>query len=111
MNTVESVPAFLEWNVYKGDTARLNIILRDESNKEMDLSDYEFAGQVKASPKDNDSLQEITIVKSDSVITLTLDDTSTLPRKSYFDIQSTHASGDIQTILKGNINAEDDVTR
>ena len=111
MNTVESVPAFLDWNVYKGDTARLNIILRDESNKEMDLSEYEFAGQVKASPKDNDSLQEITIVKSDSLITLTLDDTSTLPRKSYFDIQSTNINGDIQTILKGNINAEDDVTR
>ncbi len=111
MNTVESVPAFLEWNVYKGDTARLNIILRDESNKEMDLSEYEFAGQVKASPKDNDSLQEITIVKSNSVLTLTLQDTSTLPRKSYFDIQSTNANGDVQTILKGNINAEDDVTR
>ena len=34
MNTVESIPAFLEWNVYKGDTEKLNIILRDESNKE-----------------------------------------------------------------------------
>lgn len=112
MNTVESIPAFLDWNVYKGDTARLNIILRDESNEQMDLSNYEFAGQVKASPKDNVPLQEITILKSDSVITLLIEDTSTLPRKSYFDIQSTNIdSGDIQTILKGNINAEDDVTR
>lgn len=110
MNTVDSVPAFLEWNVYKGDTARLNIILRDESNDLMDLTDYTFAGQVRATPKDTEILQEITITKSESVITLLLEDTANLPRKSYFDIQSTK-DGNIQTILKGNINGEDDVTR
>jgi len=111
MNTIDSVPANLDWNVYRGDTARLNIILRDESNELMDLTDYEFEGQVKASPKDVQSLQEITITKSDSVITLIIPDTSNLPRKSYFDIQGTHSNGDIQTILKGNVNVEDDVTR
>ncbi len=111
MNTIDSVPAFLDWNVYRGDTARLNIILRDESNEVMDLSDYTFEGQVKAAPKDTNSLQEITIVKSDSQLTLVIPDTSELPRKAYFDIQGTHTNGDIQTILKGNVNVEDDVTR
>lgn len=111
MNTVDSVPATLDWNLYRGDTARINIVLRDESNEVMDLSVYEFQGQVKASPKDIESLQEITITKSESAITLLIPDTSNLPRKAYFDIQSTHTSGDVQTILKGNINVEDDVTR
>lgn len=111
MNTVDSVPATLDWNLYRGDTARINIILRDESNEVMDLSVYEFQGQVKATPKDIESLQEITITKSESAITLLIPDTSNLPRKAYFDIQSTHTSGDVQTILKGNINVEDDVTR
>ena len=111
MNTIDSVPASLDWNVYRGDTARINIILRDESNELMDLTDYEFEGQVKASPKDVQSLQEITITKSESAVTLLIPDTSNLPRKAYFDIQSTHSTGDVQTILKGNINVEDDVTR
>ena len=66
MNTVDSVPATLDWNLYRGDTARINIILRDESNEVMDLSVYEFQGQVKATPKDIESLQEITITKSES---------------------------------------------
>jgi len=111
MTTINNVPAFLDWNVYQGDTARISVILRDESNEKMDLSDYSFEGQVRAEPKSTEVLQEITITKSDSLITLVIPNTTNLPRKSYFDIQSEHTDGTITTILKGNVNKEDDVTR
>lgn len=111
MNTVESVPASLDWNVYKGDTARLNLILRDQNNELMDLSDYYFAGQIRVTPKDTEILQEITVTKSDSVVTIIIEDTNNLPRTSYFDIQSSTNDGTVQTVVRGTINAEDDVTR
>lgn len=111
MNTVESVPASLDWNVYKGDTARLNLILRDQNNELMDLSDYSFSGQIRLLPKSTEILQEITVTKSDSVVTIIIEDTNNLPRTSYFDIQANNTDGTIQTFVKGTINAEDDVTR
>lgn len=110
MSLISNIPASLEWRVYKGDTATLTIAVLDENEDAVDLTGITFNGEVRISPEDVDADRSLTITVEENILTIQIPDTDTLPRTSYYDIESDN-DGVIQTILKGMIISEMDVTR
>ena len=111
MQTISSVPATIEWKVYKGDTSRPTIILEDDNGVAIDTEGFVYFGQIREEADAVDALQDLTITSVDNLITVDIDDSSSLPSLSYFDIQITKEDDTVITILKGQIYAEDDVSR
>lgn len=109
MTTISNIPAALEWRVYKGDTAKLTVVIKDENNNDVDLTGYTFTSSIKNQPTDGVSAQDISVTTSGNILSLEIPDTSALAKVSYFDVQSEN-DGVIWTILKGNIYSEQDVT-
>jgi len=109
MTTLSNIPAALNWKIYKGDTAKLTILMQDELGNDVNLDDYTFTGKVKAQPDDTLAIQDLAIVAGSTILSIEILDTETLPKISYFDIQSVK-DGVTWTILKGTINVEQDVT-
>jgi hypothetical protein len=109
MTTISNVPASINWKIYKGDTARLTIIMQNDNGTELDITNYTFTGEIKAQAEDAIALQQLNISSTSSLLSIEIADTESLPKISYFDIQSIY-EGTTWTILKGTISVEQDVT-
>ena len=111
METLNVQPPSIEWMVYRNDTTVLTMLLVDENDREIDITDWEFTGLVREYPSDATEISELQIVKNGNSLTVALD-TSDLPLISYFDIQGTNTVNDnVSTVLRGQITVEEDVTR
>jgi hypothetical protein len=111
MDIISNIPATLEWHVYKGDTTTMTIVVQDDQGTDIDLSTYEFLGQIRQEPSDEEALQDLAITSNTNVLTVAISETETLPRMSYFDIQATKEDETVVTLLKGYIYTEDDISR
>jgi hypothetical protein len=111
METLNSQPDNMEWRVYRSDNTVLTLVLVDTNDEPLDLTDWDFQGQVRQFPTNNTVLDSMDIVKNEHVLTIGLD-TTNLDVMNFFDIQGTNqASGKISTIVRGTIYVEEDVTR
>lgn len=111
METLNLLPPSLEWMVYRNDTTELTIVLVDENDAALDLTDWNFTGKVREYPSDASVIETLTITKDDNVLTVALDN-SDLPITSYFDIEGINSdSGNVSTVVRGRIQVEEDVTR
>jgi hypothetical protein len=111
MNLIDQLPPSIEWRVYSGDTARLTVFVVDADDLPIDLSEYTFEGQVKVDPKQSSADFSLTITANDQgIVSLTIPDTSDLSNQMYFDVQATSPEDVVNTILRGIIIKEQDVT-
>ena len=111
METLNVQPPSIEWMVYRNDTTALTMLLVDENDAALDLTDWEFTGVVREYPTDATTISTLQIVKNGNSLTVALD-TSDLPLMSYFDVQGTNTETEsIATVLRGQITVEEDVTR
>jgi len=111
METLNVQPPTIEWLVYRNDSTELTMLLVDENDAALDLTDWNFAGVVREYPQDEEPISTLNVTKSDNSITVVLD-TSDLPLASYFDIQGINVVNDkVSTVLRGQISVEEDVTR
>ena len=111
METLNLLPPSLEWMVYRNDTTTLTVVLVDENDAALDLTDWTFTGKVREYPSDASVLETLTITKVDNVLTVELDN-STLPITSYFDIEGINSdNANVSTVVRGRIQVEEDVTR
>jgi hypothetical protein len=111
MDILDLQPPTIEWRVYRNDAAPMTILLADSDDNALDLTDWDFEGKVREYPLDNTVVTTISIVKNENVLTLELD-TADLPLISFFDIQGTNTdNGKINTVLRGQIFIEEDITR
>jgi hypothetical protein len=111
METLNVQPPSIEWMVYRNDTTVLTMLLVDENDREIDITDWEFTGLVREYPSDATEISELQIVKNGNSLTVALDN-SDLPLISYFDIQGINTVNDnVSTVLRGQITVEEDVTR
>jgi hypothetical protein len=111
METLNSQPPAMDWQVYRNDSTVLTLVLVDTKDQKLDLTDWNFAGQVRQFPETNTVLDAMDIVKNENVLTIGLD-TSGLDTMNFFDIQGTNVnSGTVSTILTGTIYVQEDVTR
>ena len=111
METLNLLPPSLEWMIYRNDTTELTVVLVDENDAALDLTDWNFTGKVREYPSDAEILVTLNITKVDNVLTVVLDN-SDLPLTSYFDIEGINSETDkVSTVLRGRISVEEDVTR
>lgn len=101
----------MEWRVYRNDNTVLTLVLVDTNNQPLDLTDWEFEGQVRQFPSNSTVLDSMDIVKNQHVLTVGLD-TTNLDVMNFFDIQGVNqVTEKISTIVRGTIYVEEDVTR
>ena len=111
METLNLLPPSVEWQTYRNDTTEMTVLLVDENDAALDLTDWTFTVKVREYPSDATVLETLTITKIDNALTFVLDN-SDLPLTSYFDIQGVNSdNGNISTVLRGRIAVEEDVTR
>lgn len=111
METLNSQPDNMEWRVYRNDNTVLTLVLVDTNNQPLDLTDWEFEGQVRQFPSNSTVLDSMDIVKNQHVLTVGLD-TTNLDVMNFFDIQGVNqVTEKISTIVRGTIYVEEDVTR
>lgn len=111
MDTLDNLPPAMDWQVYKNDTTTMTLVMVDENDNAIDLTDWSFAGQARQLPSNNTVLDTMQIVKNENVLTIALD-TTNLDVMNYFDIQGTNSvTGKVSTILTGTIYVQEDVTR
>jgi hypothetical protein len=111
MSLIDQLPPSIEWRVYSGDTAKLTLFVRDANDKPIDLSDYTVVGQIKATPSGNSADANLQIeVGEEGVISVGIEDTTAIDEQVYFDIQTTSPDDVVNTILRGLIIKEQDVT-
>ena len=111
METLNLQPPSVEWLTYRNDTTEMTMLLVDENDKALDLTDWNFTGKVREYPTDASCIQNLAITKNANSLTVVLDN-SEIPLTSYFDIQGINAENDnVCTVLRGRISVEEDVTR
>ncbi len=110
METLNIQPPSVEWMVYRNDTTEMTVLLVDENDEALDLTDWTFTGKVREYPSDATVLETLSITKTDNALAISLDN-SELPLTSYFDIQGVNTDNKVSTVLRGRIQVEEDVTR
>ena len=111
METLNVQPPSIDWLVYRDDTTELTVVLTDSNDSPLDLTGWEFNGQVREYPTNEAIITTLYIVKNENTLTVYLD-TTPLPLFSYFDIQGNkNSTGQVSTILRGQIIVEEDVTK
>jgi hypothetical protein len=111
METLNLQPPTMEWRVYRNDNTVMTLALVDSKNAPLDLTDWDFEGKVREFPSDVAALSELTITKTENVLTVGLD-TTDLTLMSYFDIEGVNSNTSaVSTIIRGQIFVEEDVTR
>jgi len=111
METLNLLPPSIEWIIYRNDTTALTVVLVDENDAALDLTDWTFTGKVREYPSDAAVLVTLTVTKDENVLTVELDN-SDLPITSYFDIEGINSTNaNVSTVVRGRIQVEEDVTR
>jgi hypothetical protein len=111
MEILNSQPPAMDWQVYRNDNTVMTLVLVDSNDVKLDLTDWEFSGQVRQFPSNTEVITAMDIVKNENVLTVGLD-TTELDVMNYFDIQGINDnSGTVSTILTGTIYVQEDVTR
>lgn len=111
METLNSQPPAMDWEVYRYDNTVMTLVLVDTNDQKLDLTNWDFNGQVRQFPTNTEILDAFDIIKNDNTLTIGLDSTN-LDVMNYFDIQGINSeSGTVSTILTGTIYVQEDVTR
>ena len=111
METLNLIPPSVEWQTYRNDTTEMTVVLVDENDAALDLTDWTFTGKVREYPSDTTVIETLVITKDANALTIVLDN-SDLPLTSYFDIEGINTENNkVSTVLRGRIAVEEDVTR
>jgi hypothetical protein len=111
MQTLNNQPPSMDWRIYRNDSTVMTLVLVDTNDAPLDLTDWDFIGQVRQLPSSNVVLAAFDIIKNANVLTIGLDTTG-LDVLNYFDIQGVNDNtGTVSTILTGTIYVEEDITR
>ena len=111
MQTLNSQPDSMDWQVYRNDSTVMTLVLVDSNDAALDLTDWNFTGQVRQFPTNTVVLDSMDIVKNENILTIGLD-TANLDVMNFFDIQGVNGTTEkVSTILTGTIYVQEDVTR
>tara|TARA_R110000796_G_scaffold114619_2_gene226311 strand:- start:1580 stop:1921 length:342 start_codon:yes stop_codon:yes gene_type:complete len=113
MNLINQIPSTIEWAIYSGDTAMLTLVITDANNAAVDMTGYTITAQIREHKAQVAVDATIAVsANSQGLVTLTIADTNLLGEIQFFDVQTVdNVSGVVNTILKGAITTEKDVTR
>lgn len=109
MEILDLTPPQLEWRIYRGDTSTFNIIVVDDSDKAIDISEYTF----EAILKNNEMVElvnlEVSVIGNVITIAMAEQEGLTITGRHYFDLQGTK-NGNVTTFIRGTVFVEGDIT-
>lgn len=113
MSLIDQIPSTVEWRIYSGDTATITLIVSDKDDNAIDFTDYTVTSQIREHANQAAADFDMTVTSnSEGVISITIPDTSLLTEIQHFDVQTEHVTtGVVNTLIKGTIIKEQDVTR
>ena len=112
MNVIDQLPGQIEWRVYSGDDATITLIVLEDDNTPVDLSQWIFVGQIKRDESQADPEFELDIHATDvGIVNISVHDTSELRNSMVFDVQGTNANNVTKTLVRGVIIKDQDVSR
>lgn len=109
-------PADLPFDIYRGDSYRLQLKLwdRDENGAQqpLDLTDVLVKAEIRDRPAGTNITALSCTVTLPNIIDIFLfaGDSAKLPRNGVWDLQLTYPSGEVKTPLAGQVKVRDDVT-
>ena len=99
---------------YRGDTHRWRFLLWADSERSVavDLTGVQVEAEIRSAPGAPVLVALPCVVTLPNTIDVELSASASaqLPAAAAWDLQLTYASGDVQTVVKGSVNATGDVT-
>jgi len=105
-------PANLDLDLYRGDSARMQVTLWDKDHQPLDLTDVSARAEIRDRPAGTILVPLTCVVTLPNIIDVTLKakDSRDLPPAGVWDLQLTYASGEVNTPLAGQVRVTPDVT-
>ena len=105
-------PANLPLDLYRGDSGRMQVTVSDKAQQPVDLTGVVAKAEIRDRPAGTTIVPLICVVTLPNIIDVTLlaADSQKLPSKGVWDLQLTYASGDVKTLLVGQVQVTTDVT-
>ncbi len=106
----------IDFDLVRGDSFAITLMFFDAAGEPLDVSAWDFAGQVRADPDDAAVLADFAIDDAsaeDGIIVCSLapEDTATFKTRFVnYDIQLTTDQGFVRTAPRGRLNISKDVT-
>jgi len=102
--------------LYRGDTMRLLVELRNASGGLVDITGWTWQSQLRMSADDVDSVPIAITITDPTVGTLQLELASVVsaaltPRDYVFDVEATDGDDNVKTLVVGQLRVKEDVTR
>lgn len=112
-------PAERPWYIYRGDSDSLTCIALDANGDPVDLTNYTGLAQIRATEDSVTVLAALTVtmdpdqVTYEGRFTITLSDTESakIDSNAVWDCEFTDGSGNVQTILTGDVILTKDVSK
>jgi hypothetical protein len=105
-------PANLPLDLYRGDSGRMQVTVLDKAQQPVDLTGVVAKAEIRDRPAGTTIVPLTCVVTLPNIIDVTLSavDSHKLPAKGVWDLQLTYASGEVQTLLAGQVQVTPDVT-
>lgn len=102
--------------LYRGDTMRLLVELRDASGAPVDITGWTFVSQLRPTADDPSSVPIAITVNDPTSGSLQLElapvVTAALTVRDYaFDVEATDTTDDVKTLIVGQLRVKEDVSR
>lgn len=105
-------PANLDLDLYRGDSARMQVTLWDKAHLPIDLTDVTARAEIRDRHAGTILIPLTCVVTLPNIIDVALkaEDSRDLPPGGVWDLQLTYASGEVKTPLAGQVKVAPDVT-
>jgi len=105
-------PANLDLDLYRGDSARMQVTLWDKAHAPIDLTDVVARAEIRDRAAGTIVIPLTCVITLPNIIDVTLaaSDSMNLPPAGGWDLQLTYASGEVNTPIAGLVRVTPDVT-
>lgn len=105
-------PANLDLDLYRGDSARMQVTLWDKDHLPIDLTGVSARAEIRDRPAGTTVIPLTCAITLPNIIDMTLKakDSRDLPPAGVWDLQLTYVSGEVSTPLAGQVKVTPDVT-
>src|SRR6218665_10634 len=105
------------WNIefIRGDTWSRSFVFKEGEGTLYDISGGSWASQIRHTPDSTTIVHWFTITVDPAtsilMLSLTADQTATVKKNTFYDVQHTSDDGVVRTLIRGAVIVDPDVTR
>lgn len=106
------LPSRYDIDLYRGDTFKFSLVLKDVNSVVIDITGWTGLCQVKNSVGAVVDTPTVTVGGTNGTVTVNMGDTSSLAEDTYsYDVQMTDTTGNKRTYIGGNVVVTGDISQ